>query len=252
MTTQGAGLGMPEGVIAQRYRQAAHLQELCCKFASNGYVRLTGLFEAELAGALAAEVQRLEPVARPRNFRMDGYGTPRVLAALGGATIAQSSSLLAGLYGSVELRSTLSQITGSPVYLCQHAEEFMVINYLNGPGATHGWHLDDPAYALVCVISAPPPEQGGFVEFIPDWTACCQTAAALPEVDVESTIARSRAEVRRCVFSSGDIYLMRADRCLHRVAELTAPGARRVALNLAFEQTPSPRYGHTATALYGA
>lgn len=251
MTTQQEGRGAPTRVIAQRYRQAAQLQELHREFTQKGYVKLTGLFEAELASAIAAEVQRLEPTARPRNFRMDGYGTPRVLAALGGSKIAQASSLLAELYGSAELRASLAQITGAPVYPCQHAEEFMVINYLNGPGATHGWHLDDPAYALVCVVVAPPPEHGGCVEFIPDWAAHCQAAAALPELDVERTIARSRARIRRRVFRSGDIYLMRADRCLHRVTELTAPEARRVALNLAFEQTPSPRYGHTATALYG-
>lgn len=252
MTPPAAGRSAAEELLSAPFREASYLQELRGEFAHRGYVKLTGLFEQAVSAAIAAEAQRLEPTARPRRFLMDGYATPRVLSTLGGARIAQQSTLLASLYDHAGLRSTLEQIIGSAVYSCQHREEFMVLNYLRGVGTTHGWHLDDPAYALVQVIEAPPPEQGGILEFIPDWRRHCQAAAALPEVEVERTIARGglAALIEQRILKSGDIYLMRADSCLHRVSELTAPAARRVVLNLAFEQTPCPRYGHTATLLY--
>jgi hypothetical protein len=43
---------------------------------------------------------------------------------------------------------------------------------------------------------------------------------------------------------------MRANQCLHRVTEITAPGVRRVIINMAFEETPEPVYGLTANILY--
>ena len=61
---------------------------------------------------------------------------------------------------------------------------------------------------------------------------------------------RERNLIKAFHHRPGEAYLLRADRCLHRVTEL-APQRQRKALNLGFEATATPKYGITATRLYG-
>ena len=222
------------------------------QFAATGFVKLDGLIAHSTWAVLREEARRLEPSGRRHDFVMPGYETPRTMTTLGGRSLARSSPALAALYADTSLRAALSTIVAGPLFDCQHPDEFMVLNYLTRTGATHGWHLDDPAYALVLILEAPPNEAGGALEFIPGWHAIAADAGVAPETNVEPLVARCRtaSRIERRALRPGETYLLRADRCLHRVTELNVNGARRVALNLAFECTTRPTYGHTATALY--
>lgn len=233
-------------------REEQRLAELRRRFARDSYVGLPGLLRGEAFEFVKSEVDRLEPFARSMSFEMEGYRTPRVMKALGGLAI-MSESPLAYIYLHYAIRQLVEAIAGAKIYTCLHPNEYMVVNYLLSPGSTHGWHLDDPAYALVIFVDAPPPGAGGDLEFIKDWPQLCRDSGLPPEGDVGGLVGRLRGQnlVRTKAHAAGDAYLMRANRCLHRVKEITAPGARRVILNIAFEETSKPLYGMTANLLYG-
>ena len=228
-----------------------HIKELRRQFARDCYVRLPGFLRGEAFDFVKAEVDRLESRARDKCFEMDGYKTPRVMKALGGQEILYASPL-AFIYLHYAIRQLIEEIVGTKIFTCQHPNEYMVINYLLSPGATHGWHLDDPAYALVIFIDAPPQEAGGYLEFIPGWRQICLENGLEPEGDVNGLVASLREQnlIKSAVHRAGDAYLMRANQCLHRVSEIVAPDVRRVIINMAFEETSEPVYGMTANLLY--
>jgi len=240
--------------LPEKFLLDSALTKLRLAFARHHYVALPGLFSAPSAFApLEAEVGRLEQFATKKNFVMPGYNTPRVMATVGGRVIKRESSLLTAMYEAGDLAALVSQIAGRQIYPCVDENEWMVINWLEGPGETHGWHLDDPPYALVIFVEAPAPNQGGEAEFITDWHRLCGRLGQDPEGDVTAFVAgcRELGLVHSKTHMAGDAYLLRADRCLHRVAPLTSEGARRVVLNMAFEAKPDIyRRGITAAYLY--
>ena len=161
-------------LLEASYREPLRLAELRQQFLQEDYVPLPDLLTPQAQALIAAEVDRLQEMAKDRDFRMAGYDTPRLMATLGGRQIYRESSTLASLYAHYELRTLVATIVGGALYPCRHPEEFMVLNYLAKSGSTHGWHLDDPAYALVIVLEAPPRGEGGLVEIIPNWTSLCR------------------------------------------------------------------------------
>lgn len=238
-------------LVPDHCREQRHIAELRRQFARDSYVRLPGFLRSEAFAFVKSEVDRLETRARDRCFEMHGYKTPRVMKTLGGQEL-MGSSPLAYIYLHDAIRQLIEEIVGTKVYTCQHPNEYMVVNYLLSPGATHGWHLDDPAYALVIFIDAPPPEAGGHLEYIADWREICNEKGLEPEGDVNSLVAELRKQnlIKSMVHKTGDAYLMRANQCLHRVTEIVAPDVRRVIINMAFEETADPVYGLTANLLY--
>ena len=152
-----------------------------------------------------------------------------------------------------ELVSVIARVTGELVHRCTHPEELMVCNLLLAPGSTHGWHVDDPPYALVVVLEAPAPGAGGELQYIPGWADLHDRLGLDPSGPVDAGVAAARAEgrIRTIDHRAGDAYLLRADRCSHRVAPLRASGTRRVALNFAYEADGAAAYGDSATVLYG-
>jgi hypothetical protein len=223
-------------------------------FARHEYVALPGLFSTPQAFAtLRAEVARLRQFAAGKNFVMPGYNTPRVMSTVGGRKIRRESPLLTAMYEEGSLSQLVSGIAGRSVFPCHDENEWMVVNWLEGQGETHGWHLDDPAYALVIFAEAPAPGQGGEAEFITDWRRLRERLGEDPDGEVGAAVENCReiGIVHSKAHAAGDAYLLRADRCLHRVAPLTTAGARRVVLNLAFEAKPDVyRKGITAAYLY--
>lgn len=228
------------------------LAELRGRFRRDSYVRLPGLLGGGAFEFVKSEVDRLESLALDRCFEMDGYKTPRVMKALGGKAI-MCESPLAYIYLHYAIRQLVEGIVGTKIYTCQHPNEYMVVNYLLSPGSTHGWHLDDPAYALVIFVESPPPGAGGHLEYVKDWPRICRDRGLPPAGEVNGMVGQLREQnlVNTESHAAGDAYLLRADECLHRVTEITAPGARRVVINIAFEDTPEPLYGLTANLLYG-
>lgn len=240
--------------IPEKFLREAALNELRLAFARNQYVALPGLFSAPSTfGPLAAEVARLEQFASKKNFVMPEYNTPRVMATVGGRAIRRESPFLTEMYAAADLSALLSRIAGRQVHPCHDENEWIVINWLEGRGETHGWHLDDPPYALVIFIESPSPGQGGEAELIPGWRRLCGRLGKAEGGDVGAGVAgcRELGLVQSRTHAAGDAYLLRADRCLHRVAPLKAEGTRRVILNFAFEARPAAyRRGVTAAYLY--
>ncbi len=141
-------------------------------------------------------------------------------------------------------------VAGQAVHPCRHPEEFIVANFLVNERDTHGWHLDDPAYALVVVLEAPPPDRGALLELVPDWQRVRQRYGVDRTIDELVGLARTDGLVRTVHHRSGEAYLLRSDRCLHRVTELASGARPRSSLSLAFQDDPLTEYGETATALY--
>lgn len=240
--------------LAEAYCGEERREPLRREFAANEYVKMPGLLRADVLGLLKAEIEQLEQGARKRDFVMQGYETPRVMHVLGGRQLLERSMYLPALYAHHELRRLIQSVAAGDVYPCLHPDEFMVANLLLSSGSTHGWHLDDPAYALILIFEAPPAESGGLLEFIQGWQALRAAGDMASEQRAAPIVERARAAnlVQTRHHAPGDAYLLRADRCLHRVTELKPGGGRRVALNFAYEATAQPTYGRTASLLYGS
>lgn len=232
---------------------AAMLADMHEQFLRSGYVKLPDFLTPAALHFLHAELQRLEATASRRSFEMPGYHSPRNLSVLGGRAIKQHSRFLYRLYHHTALRTCVEAISGRPIFSCIHPEEFMVANFLQSSGDTHGWHLDDPPYALVIFAESPEPGDGGDVEIIPNWFDLCRRKNRRADEDIADLIAWAEDNnlVERLHHKPGDAYLLRADLNLHRVIPITAEGARRCVINMAFQTTPETKYADTADLLYG-
>ncbi len=240
-------------LLSANYRDHHLLGEKREVFEAHMYVRLPNFFSAAAISVLRNEVRRLEADRIKRDFVMPTFGTPRRMHTIGGKTIRTNSQLLFSIYQSKDVRETLEILTGSEIRHCQHESECMVVNFLEEHNATHGWHLDDPPYALVTILEDPGENVGGNLEFVANvererWDALVSTCGTT------SSIERMRAEgnVQVAHHEAGDSYLLRADSCLHRVTPLSSPsvGTRRIAVNMGYEGIEVPIYGATASLLY--
>jgi len=223
------------------------------QFARTGYVRLEGFLQDRAHEVFKEEMEEMEQVALRRQFQMPGFSTPRSLSVLGGNQIRSHSPLLYSLYHHYAIRTLIQEIVGRSVYTCTHPGEFMVANYLHNSGDTHGWHLDDPAFALIIFAEAPAEGGGGEVEFISNWKDLCARKGRKPTESIHDLVdwADANGLVDRQAHSAGDAYLLRADHNLHRVTPLTRQGERRAVVNMAYQSAPETIYGETADLLYG-
>jgi hypothetical protein len=223
------------------------------QFARVGYVKLPQFLSPKALLLLRHEMGEMEKIAIRRKFEMPGYLTPRSLSVLGGKMIRAQSPLLYSLYHHYALRNCIESIVGRAIYTCTHPEEFMVANYLHNSGDTHGWHLDDPSYALIIFAEAPEPGGGGEVEFISNWKDLCRRKNQKPDENILDLVkwAYENGLVDIHAHMPGDAYLLRADLNLHRVTPLKRRGDRRSAVNLAYQSSPETSYGETADLLYG-
>ncbi|SIT43752.1 conserved hypothetical protein [Paraburkholderia ribeironis] len=229
------------------------LQKMRDDFVRMGYVRFPALVTSRVLDSIKDELVELLQFAVRRNFEMPGYETPRNLSVLGGSIIKSYSPLLYSLYHHYALRSCVESVVGRAIFSCSHPEEFMVANFLHHDGDTHGWHLDDPAYALVIFLEIPGDDGGGDLEVIPNWTDLCHRKNRKPDDSITDLIAWATENglVDRYRHEPGDAYLLRADMNLHRVAPLMRAGERRSVVNLAFDNVLNATRGRTADILYG-
>ncbi|MGY1488954.1 HalD/BesD family halogenase [Methylobacillus pratensis] len=223
------------------------------QFARSGYIKLPSFLSEDALAVFREEMEQLELIASRKKFEMPGYQTPRKLSVAGGSMIKSYAPVLYSLYHHYALRSCVEQLTGRRIYSCTHPEEYMVANFLHNSGDTHGWHLDDPAYALIIFAESPKENGGGEVEFISNWLDICRRKQRQPDSNIQDLIAwaEENGMVDRHAHNSGDAYLLRADINLHRVCPLKRAGERRSVVNLAFQTTSVARYGLTANLLYG-
>ena len=240
-------------LLAESYRKEWILAELRREFAKKDYVRLPGLLSQPAFHLIQAEVDRLESFAKKKDFVMPESKTPRIMKPLGGQVILRESDVLPSLYCHHEIRNLVSGIVGSPIYTCLHEIEYMVVNYQVSAGDTQGFHLDDPAYALIICTDSPNHDQGGLLEYIRDWPDICEATNVSVQGGVDLALVercRKSGLVQVKHHAPGDAYLLRADKCLHRVTPLSSHGVRRAVINMAFEATPVTLYGESANVLY--
>lgn len=223
------------------------------QFYRSGYIKLPSFLSEDALAIFQEEMRDLELIASRKKFDMPGYETPRKLSVAGGNLIKTHSPTLFGLYHHYALRSNVEQLTGRRIYSCTHPEEFMVANFLHHNGDTHGWHLDDPAFALIIFAESPQENAGGEVEFISNWPDICKRKRCQPDSNIQELIAwaEENGMVDRHAHNCGDAYLLRADLNLHRVCPLKYSGERRSVVNLAFQTKSEVDYGLTANLLYG-
>jgi hypothetical protein len=248
-------VGLSLDIVSEQYGELVEFDKLKRTFQRDGYAYLPQLLQASAFRRLSTELHVIEKEGQDRSFTMPGYETPRVLRTVGGQTILACSPSVAALYFHRDLVGVVENIVGARVFPCQHTEEFVVANFLTDTGSTHGWHLDDPPLALIVFFEAPESaDQGGRLEYVPGWNEFCAERSANPTEQVDATVALARAGglVRTASHRPGDAYLLRADRCLHRVTPLMTAGCRRVVINMAYQLTRNQEYGQTATWLYGA
>ncbi|MDO1560113.1 hypothetical protein Q0812_11815 [Brevundimonas sp. 2R-24] len=233
------------------YRDPKRLKQLALQFSTGGYVRLPQLLTSEALAALTHEAAGLSQDATARNFVMPGLMTPRRMKGIGGKLLRERSQLLMWLYDHPDVVHLISGISGERAQPCSHPNEFMVMNIFDQEGATHGWHFDDPALALVIVVDAPAASQGGVLEFVSDCVRKDQRGELARFGGVTPFVEAAQADglLRRKHHCAGDAYMLRADRCLHRVTPVKS-GAYRAILNLAYQLGPETRYGDTADILY--
>lgn len=236
-------------LLTDRYRDPAAQAVLRETFLADDYVHLPGLLthaaHEELDGAARELREKADALSR-LNFTMPGCGTPRRMFTLGWTGLTLNAPRLAAVYEMPELRLLLRALAADH-RPAEHAHERMVANFQVEHGHTHGWHLDDPPYALIVVIRAPAAEAGGLVEFVPRWPT---PGASLRDRPLGPQVARARAEgrVQARHHAAGDGYLMRADRTLHRVTPVGA--GERVVLNLAFDGAEPTVYRGTSDILH--
>lgn len=241
------------GIISHNYTEKETISSLSKLFDKQGYVTMPSLFKADITDLLKEEVEKLNPIKDYRCFNMPGYETPRNLYVVGGQKIMASSGILPLLYSHSDVRSLIELIIGHTVFPIRNVHEYMVINRLEGPGQTHGWHLDDPRYALIVILESSDDDPGGCLEYVKDWPGICEREGINFDAPISQGLLDqvARDNIFTYKFKKGDCYLLDAANCLHRVTPLRNEGSRRVALNLAYHDTQEVVYGKTAETLYG-
>jgi hypothetical protein len=238
--------------IAPEYLTQTARSDIQKELKGRQYVRLPKFFDPEYFAHVRDSAFALEGEKIERKFIMPGCNTPRYMHTIGGSVIRRFSPFLTSLYESERLRSFLTDVTGDAMYECTHPNEFMVLHFLENVGATHGWHLDDPPFALVIVLEAPPAIAGGLLEFIPRWREYCDAANISENDDVAPLVEKLRAleVIQRRHHAAGDAFLIKADEVLHRVTPFKWLIQRRAIMNLAYQNTADASYGVSASLLY--
>ncbi len=226
----------------------AALDELRRAFAATGYVKIPSFTPPAVTRAVRAEAHALfERLAVRRNVRMRVTGnTPRILSNVRCADIRRDGQLIPAFYAAPALKRFVAAVFGEACHDTPYENERYMILSLRAAGDTHGWHWDDYAFSLIWLIEAPPKEKGGWVEFVP------RTRWDKDDPDTVARVLRER-EVERRDHVRDDVYLLRGDTCMHRVAPLTGD-AFRLVLNLAWasaEDLDKPVSHETLDELYG-
>ncbi|MEC4019225.1 HalD/BesD family halogenase [Streptomyces sp. H27-D2] len=218
---------------------SAPAEELRERFDQYGYVRFPGLLTGSGLPTVRAELERLEGVARRRDFAMECTGgSSRHMTAAGGRLIEARSEFIPRLYADDRIAELLRRASGLDVTRVPDPVERHVANYLHERGDTHGAHFDDYPFALVIFAEAPrSARDGGLLEYAPH-------ARGLDDLGT--------ARALRAHHRPGDAYLLRSDTTAHRVTPLRRAGLRRVVLNFAYT-APGIRTATTPSAelLYG-
>jgi hypothetical protein len=174
----------------------------------NGFVDITHLFEPSTLQSLQQNALSAFKAKAKRKDFISKYGgnTPRHMYTVSKENIdIHCGSIFYDFYkNTIPL---LSQITNESVLESPYVPEMYVINGLNDPNDTHGWHWDDYKYALVFIAEVPPEGCGAEVETIPH-TGHLNTS-------IEEVLKSHTAN--KTYFKVNSVYLLLGEETLHRV-----------------------------------
>jgi hypothetical protein len=183
------------------------------EFQQNQVVKLGELVSPKIESLIQSEARALlaqHGKRRELTLKATG-GTPRSYTSVDRDNIHQHNGSIKRFFESETVRAYLGDIVGEPVFRVPYAPEEYIINSQNQSGDTHGWHFDDYTYALIWVVDAPGPFDGGRVEFVnfTEWDKAAprQQLISLP---------------------AGCCYIMKARYALHRVAPILNDATRTV------------------------
>lgn len=214
---------------AELYQHLAGLpsyvtQELQDRFKRDQVVKLGQLVPGEIAESLQSEArQLLASHGKRRELVLAATGgTPRSYSSVERDHIHRHNGSIRCLFESEAVREYLSRIVGEPVFRVPYAPEEYIINSQNQSGDTHGWHFDDYTYALIWLVDAPGPFDGGRVEFVnfTEWDK------AAPRDQLVSLLCERT--VQSLHIPAGSCYIMKARYALHRVAPILNNATRTV------------------------
>ncbi len=138
--------------------------------------------------------------------------TPRKMSNVNQPTIKEKSQFIPELYQSDAIKGIIKNISGEDVFDLPWEQEQYIITSISEVSDTHGWHWDDYRFAVVFIIKAPKIESGGLVQCVPN-TVCNNEAGGINKVLCSNPI------YSYCLHD-GDVYLLKSDTTLHRVAPL--------------------------------
>jgi hypothetical protein len=149
-------------------------------------------------------------------------GTPRSYTSVARDHIYSYNGVVRKIFECDALRNYLSMVAGEPLFRVPYEPEEYIINSQNQSGDTHGWHFDDYTYALIWIVDAPGPFDGGRVEFVnfTEWDK------AAPREQLISLL--SERTVQSMHVPAGTCYLMKARYVLHRVSPILNNAKRSV------------------------
>lgn len=196
------------------------------QFAARGFAVVPFIATVEMSDLLTDELVNLTAKRGVRReFLMKETGsTPRMMRNVRRSEIHEESSVVPRIYESRELRRLLARIAREPVHLCPYEPEQYVVTHLEQGGDTHGWHWDDYAFALVWVAECPSIDDGGFVQCVPRTT----WDKSNPRINAQM----ASSVIYTLELGKGDVYFMRTDTTLHRVAPVER-GVRTI-VNMGF------------------
>lgn len=239
-------------VISHKYSKNHEKMKLLKEqFSAKGYVKLPGFLSNDVFEAISSDVWKLHRHRTRKDFVMPELNTDRKMSVISGKDVINQSDIIPSLYANHELRSWISYLVGTDVHTVMHNDEFLVLNFLDGKRDTHGWHLDDPRYALIIIIESPEKNAGGQIEFICDWKRLAKEESFSPDRNIEYgiEICERKGQLNSDTLRTGDCYLLEAGEVMHRVSPMSADGSRK-ALNFGFDDRRFRVYGQTATKLY--
>jgi hypothetical protein len=198
--------------------------ELQDKFKRDQVAKLGQLVPSEIAEGLQSEARRLlASHGKRRELILAATGgTPRSYSSVDRDYIHQHNGSIRRFFESEVVIEYLSHLVGEQVFRVPYAPEEYIINSQNQSGDTHGWHFDDYTYALIWLVDAPGPFDGGRVEFVnfTEWDK------AAPRDQLVSLLCERT--VQSLHIPAGSCYIMKARYALHRVAPILNDATRTV------------------------
>ncbi len=177
----------------------------------HGFVDITHLFDPSILHLLQQHTLSAFKAKAKRKDFISKYGgnTPRHMYTVSKENIdLHCGSVFYDFYKNTI--SLLSQITNETILETPYIPEMYVINGLNDPNDTHGWHWDDYKYALVFIAEVPPEGCGAEVETIPHTGSLNKS---IEEVLYSHIPTQS-------YFKENSVYLLLGEETLHRVTPI--------------------------------